>query len=71
MSIYDILKKSKFPVWNDFKFCLTSRHTDRVKILSLLSAHVRLGRMKRRSTVKLQIRFLIHVLIRVQNITFN
>ena len=31
---YDILKNSKFPVWNYFQFCLIARQVDRVKILS-------------------------------------
>ena len=61
--------KTKFPGWNDFQFCLTARQTDRQTgskiIISLLSAHVRLRQIQSQSTAKLQVRFPIHVLIRV------
>ena len=42
--LYDVLQNSKFPVWNDFQFCLTARQADsqkkRKKNLSPLCACV-------------------------------
>ena len=39
--LYNILKNSEFPVWNDFQFCFIARQVSRVKKkISLLFAHV-------------------------------
>ena len=67
--LYDVLKNSEFPVWNDFQFCFTARQVDRVKkiIILLLSAHAQMGQIQSQSPANLQVHFPIHG----QNITFN
>ena len=50
---------------------LPDRQTVKKKIISPVSAHVRWGQIQSQSTAELQVCLLIHVPIRIQNITFN
>ena len=68
--LYDILKDIRFPVWNDLKFCLTDRWTDRLKQLLYCECACVLGMRfcpicQIQSTAKLQVHVSIHVLTRI------
>ena len=71
MLFINVLKNSKFLVWNDFNIlfdCQTSRES---KTIISLFAHAQSGQLESQTTDKLQVRFLIHIPIQVQNITFS
>ena len=74
-------KTSKFPVWNDFQFCLTVRQADRVKQLPYSDMHMHAqdeipfnlpNSKPKYCATKLQVGFPIHVMIHVlQNSKYN
>ena len=42
--LYDVTKNSKFPLWNDFQYCLTAVQADRVNRNYHTLAHAQSGR---------------------------
>ena len=63
--LYDVAKNSKFPVWNDFQFCLTARQTVKKALShSSLSMH---DQAKFRAKVLLNYSFVFRFMFKIQN----